>query len=381
MAEANKVSFQRKSLYREVWATPLRTLAKGYSISDVGLRKICSKLNIPLPRAGFWTKVQCGHKVAVPPLPPLKSGEMDEYVFTRQEPAIFPATGSEAHEMIASEKEARQAIGVAERLVKSHPLVAASEAALKAAKPDEKGMVWPHEKGCLDMSVSPAQMNRALRILDALLKAVNAKGYAVSTKDENWKRKTSLVILGESVEFGLRERYRQQEVPVQKHSWREFEHYPSGILAFAIKSWTPHGLRTEWSDGKTQRLEDCVQDIFVGLIRAADGLRQWRIKREEEEHRRNEERKRRMERAKQRQEELERFQGLQYEVRRYHEAEQIRTYVAAVREMVIRRDGQIKPGGKLERWIEWALSHADRLDPLVDSPPSIIDEPEDRSFY
>jgi len=38
---------QRKQLYKQVWFKPMSKLAKDYGISDVGLKKICKKLNVP----------------------------------------------------------------------------------------------------------------------------------------------------------------------------------------------------------------------------------------------------------------------------------------------------------------------------------------------
>ena len=60
----------REELYARVWSTPLRTLAKGYGISDVGLGKICERLNIPRPGQGYWARVAVGKRGRQPPLPP-----------------------------------------------------------------------------------------------------------------------------------------------------------------------------------------------------------------------------------------------------------------------------------------------------------------------
>lgn len=49
-------------------------------------------------------------------------------------------------------------------------------------------------------------------------------------------------------------------------------------------------------------------------------------------------------------------------------------YVEAVRSAAIQRLGKIQPGSELEQWLSWATQHADRIDPLVESPPSILDE-------
>ena len=41
-----KTTFERQQLFDEVWATPVAKLAKGYGLSDVGLRKICVTLDV-----------------------------------------------------------------------------------------------------------------------------------------------------------------------------------------------------------------------------------------------------------------------------------------------------------------------------------------------
>src|SRR5664280_2879502 len=57
------ITFTRKELYDLVWKEPLSRLAKEYKISDNGLRKICKRMNIPLPPDGHWQKVKYGYKV------------------------------------------------------------------------------------------------------------------------------------------------------------------------------------------------------------------------------------------------------------------------------------------------------------------------------
>ncbi len=36
--------------------------------------------------------------------------------------------------------------------------------------------------------------------------------------------------------------------------------------------------------------------------------------------------------------------------------------------------GAIDPEGELAKWLDWARKHADRVDPLIESPPSVFDE-------
>ncbi len=39
----------RQTLYQSVWAQPMTKVAAGLGISDVALRKICVKHNVPVP--------------------------------------------------------------------------------------------------------------------------------------------------------------------------------------------------------------------------------------------------------------------------------------------------------------------------------------------
>jgi hypothetical protein len=63
-----KITFERQKLFDEVWATPVTTLAKEYGLSDVGLRKICIGMDVPLPPRGYWAKVAAGRTIRKPAL-------------------------------------------------------------------------------------------------------------------------------------------------------------------------------------------------------------------------------------------------------------------------------------------------------------------------
>ena len=64
--------YNREEIYREIWSEPIQRVAKKYNISDVGLAKICKKLNIPRPGRGYWAKKAAGRSVSSQrPLPEL----------------------------------------------------------------------------------------------------------------------------------------------------------------------------------------------------------------------------------------------------------------------------------------------------------------------
>ena len=56
MMSNDTVHCSREELYEQVWSEPMVALAQKYGISDVGLRKKCKKLNIPLPPQGYFLR-------------------------------------------------------------------------------------------------------------------------------------------------------------------------------------------------------------------------------------------------------------------------------------------------------------------------------------
>lgn len=66
-----KETITRQELYNLVWSFPMTTLSKKYAISDVGLRKICIRMNILMPQAGHWQKLKFGKKINKKTLMPI----------------------------------------------------------------------------------------------------------------------------------------------------------------------------------------------------------------------------------------------------------------------------------------------------------------------
>jgi hypothetical protein len=70
--------YNREKIYEEIWAEPIMHVAKRYSMSDVGLGKICKKLKIPRPGLGYWAKKAAGKSISKrPPLPELFTSGKD----------------------------------------------------------------------------------------------------------------------------------------------------------------------------------------------------------------------------------------------------------------------------------------------------------------
>jgi hypothetical protein len=70
--ESERLTIEREELYCQVWAEPIFRLAPNYGISNVALKKICKKLNVPTPPRGYWAKIQNHIRVERTPLPKIK---------------------------------------------------------------------------------------------------------------------------------------------------------------------------------------------------------------------------------------------------------------------------------------------------------------------
>lgn len=62
------------------------------------------------------------------------------------------------------------------------------------------------------------------------------------------------------------------------------------------------------------------------------------------------------------------------EAEAWHKSQAIRTYIQAARENLIEVRGEVVPDSDADGWLRWANNQADRVDPLTDSPPSVLDE-------
>lgn len=147
--------------------------------------------------------------------------------------------------------------------------------------------------------VSREQLPRALKVLNALLLALEERGQSASwPKEEN--ASLAVNIDGEAVRFSLSEPTDSAPhvlTPTEvKHPWSapKYDYKLTGKLQLQIAN-LPHfmgPIRRTWADGKQQRIEDCIGDFMVGLTVAAAAIKKNRQQTEERHRRREEERKR-----------------------------------------------------------------------------------------
>ena len=355
-------------------------LAAKYGLSDVGLRKICKKLNVPTPPAGYWAKLQAKKKVTKLPLPPLKYGDRETYELkTRQEYESQALKGKDPvtlapkiAELFTEVEKASKSIIVLERLASPHPLVKMTLDALEKDGPDKYGVFRSWRQKYLDVSVSPSSLKRALRIMDAIIKAFEERSYKVEV-GKGEVQGTYLLIHDAKLGFALTEKVNNvPHIPTaaeiekqKKYSWEKpprYDYKPSGLLTLKIDEYHAQGYRKSWSDGKTQRLEDLLDDFIVGAIKVAIIAKEERLERERQWA---EESRLRAEREAQRLAAEKFIKDLEENAQAWNKSQQVRAFIESVEKEYAERSLSPEDQEKLKEWLAKAKRYADWLNPIT----------------
>lgn len=249
----SEITVTRKDLYDLVWSEPMLSLSKRYKISDNGLRKICKRMNIPLPKAGHWMKQQFGKKVRIIPFPESFEGEV---TFTLSLRTADEKKNTESLSVLTKQIKSDPALSftVPDRL--SHPDRLIIEARQYLTNKDTfiyQGMVSSSRDG-LDIKVTPKNINRALLFMDTLIKALRARKHEIILKNG-----FTYAIIKEQ-EFRIFFRGKTKRVIVPGKHYDSSEYHPVNILYFKYDGYSSK----EWKDGK-QSLENCLPEIVSKL--------------------------------------------------------------------------------------------------------------------
>lgn len=383
--------FTRAELYEKVWAEPMATLGPKLGLSDTGLRKICDKYHIPTPPRGYWAKVAVGQRIKRPPLPKLPAvmrGSEETVIVFHQPPRPAPK------ELVAQQAEDDSPAGVRRRfeadpenriavpaiLEQPHALVASSVLLLRKAKVDEDLRLRTRGLKCVALKVSLSAVDRALRLYDALLKALEARGHRVTLVTKDNETSTVVHIDGEQVGIEIQEHVTRTEVPPLKPQtgWysKKYVWEATGRLTFALTE-SYLSVRGKWSDGARQNLDEMLNEIVVGLGDAADAIKARREAFERAERERQVAEAKRREAEERARRERGKTRALQQEVRSLQQSLAVREYVASMRAAA--DAANLPPEHELRAWLAWAEGYADRLDPTKDL--RVPDDPDPHAEY
>lgn len=370
-----QIEFTREDLYKMVWERPVLVIAKEIGVSDVAVAKACRKAGIPLPNRGHWAIVKSGRAVKTPPLPNPKPDQLNSVWFTVLEnPPPKPPK---------IEVPAGPLIDIPTGLVKPHRLVAELKAAAKGQK-EYKGVIPLNYQKFLRVRTSAAQLERALILMDTLIKQFEDKGYKVRISEKN--AETELVLKEGTIVFRLDERTKQMSPspPPPRPPGRRGEHYydpwrPAYILVGTGKFTLEfsRGLcncPSTWKDRAKASLEAQLHEVIAAIPSWEAALLANRIQREEREAREREAENRRVSVA--RTQEILRLQRIKLvnNLRAWEQAERLRRFIAA-----FEQKGDQSP--EAQAWLEWANLQVQALDPLGSDLKGIIDPSVELSEY
>ncbi|MCA3503519.1 MAG: hypothetical protein IOD05_09780 [Rhodobacter sp.] len=281
----------REDLYALVWTTPISRLARDFGISDRGLSKICERLEVPVPPRGYWARKAAGQAV-------IKFRLLKASPGTPLTVDIVPTPPPEAPTPVPKPADNPRAdlkdghLAVPERLSKPHPIVAGWIE--KRAKDREESRRWG-STGRSSLPDFSELERRKQRILNALFKALDAHGHAVT---ETPRGDLQVRLGGKQVAFRMREKLKQVRRPLTEDDKRwgyrtargfRTETVGSGYLIFEFQTHLPGKFRRDWLETDAARMETLAGDILATMLAAAPVLEAQRIKEEALAARRREE--------------------------------------------------------------------------------------------
>lgn len=357
------ITFTRKELYDLVWKEPLSRLAKKYKISDNGLRKICKRMNIPLPANGHWQKVQYGYKVTPIKLPEKYTGKDEVTLDERGVNDLVTESPQAILKRITKEIESTSKLSftVNERLTKPDKLISSTinfYESLKRYHKTHRGD-YPSRTDVLNIDVSEDNDNRAYRIMDTIIKLLRSRHHDIIARF----RETVAIIQGEEIKIRIREK--QSVIDARETLGRTYNLY-TGELIFVIGDYNKKEFRDS-ADKLENRISTIIAYLeYQGNIKREERIA-WEIRRKEEE--RQEQIKREF---KERQDkEAHAFKKLFLQATRLHQANIIRTYIQTV------ELNTIKNGNLTEeyiKWKTWAEQKVSWYDPLVNGTDPLLND-------
>lgn len=205
---------------------------------------------------------------------------------------------------------------------------------------------------------------RVLLMLNSLARAAEARGYTVRAapvdagRYRSWtdrQPRGDLLIETPNVRRGLRTHHVLEQIPAPEGSWNRVDVVATDRIRLTLT--TTHGRDRTWSNTNKRRVADKLHEVLLHFaIADAEAIIRARIQREEElirERRAAEE----AERKRREEEERQRRDGLNDEVARWRQAQDIREYCRAL--------AMNRSGVEVTAHVQWALEYADSIDPLT----------------
>jgi hypothetical protein len=263
MPPSEPLTMTRAEFYILIWTTPIRRLFKEYHLTEETLAGRCARFHIPNPLSVSGSEVRAGSFAGPPPLPDCNDPRcqvirLDRYLYPHIEEEELC---DEFRSLLAAEADPGRRIIVPDVLLRPvHPLVGkARYLLLNLSDSRRKFLKLPvvDRRGCLDLTVTRASLDRAFRIWDTLIKALEKRGHSVAVVRSGT---TQVTILGERITIKM------DEVDGRR----------PGRLGLALWKIWAFDFDRRWRDHRRERLEDSLNSFMAGLVNAAGRQRLMR---------------------------------------------------------------------------------------------------------
>ena len=386
------------------------------------LRKFCHRLNIPTPSSGYWSKLQFGKPVEIPPLPAFEDKEvptLDSFqkpkkkviekaqkelakekeipsneesagtLFNSDEPKqetvyIMEETQDPREKIQYELKKMDQALFVVpEILYAKNPLIIDTKEYFrgdKNAKYLNKNPYKSKIKSPLNIRVQPENLDRALRIFSTIIRVLELRGHQVVAKDVN---NTYAIVNEEKVPILLYEKNKQ--IPNTESNYPKYLTVPSGKFKFEIPRKKLFSIYTTCiEDSPATKLEEKIISIITKIENEAISIKEdreemERIRRQQEEERKRREleEQKKKELAKKREKEKTELKAVFLSAECYSWANILRAYVekyeSFLNEKATLDDEDKEKLNWLKRKIEW-------LDPFIECDDELLTEEDKRNI-
>lgn len=261
----------------------------------------------------------------------------------------------------------------------------------------------------LDVQVSAEQVDRAMCVMDALLKALDVRGFAVESRPLRPVRRPSgggmmswsgdgdqsapkacAKVDDQDVLLVLREHRKRVDRRTAKNTgsrgsaavfhdpYPRYDFIGSGLLVLSIPNHVGNwGAVTTWAESPRRRIEDMLNEVVVGVVVAAQEFRETQARWADQELEREERARRARVEQQQREIEAARVRQLEEQASNWARARQLRDFITAVRAAGDDIPATFVASGMTrDEWLAWVDRYVSALDHL----PTANDEQRPRKL-
>jgi hypothetical protein len=256
----------------------------------------------------------------------------------------------------------------------THKHVLRIDKSVLRSKQDDRGLPAVSQGRVIPAQVSLDSLPRTLRLLDALFAAID--GEHKIDWPHPYNTPLTIVALDEKLRFSVSEKLQRKDHKLTKDEiasgkteyWQvpRWDFTPTGILKCTLESMEFSHIKQSWADGKRQKVEHCLGEMFATFAVTANAVKKYREDRAEAERKRIEEQKLAYERQRQRDEYNRKAEIITKFSKSWEEGKLLRDFAAALKTDTDLRELPEEQKQELYAIAEFASRHAHFVDPLTD---------------